>query len=156
MVIQGSRPRNVGWLRAAALLYGDWGTSKAYVIGLAVLLAGYAAPTYLAAIAVLTFLVGCNYVWVCKFFPEGGGVYHAARIHSPRLGVIGALLLLAGYVVTAAISGYEAYNYFGLQEEASRWAILTIFALGVVNAFGLRLAGSLAVYLALPAALVLS
>ena len=155
MVIQGSRPRNVGWLRAAALLYGDWGTSKAYVIGLAVLLAGYAAPTYLAAIAVLTFLVGCNYVWVCKFFPEGGGVYHAARIHSPRLGVIGALLLLAGYVVTAAISGYEAYNYFGLQEEASRWAILTIFALGVVNAFGPRLAGSLAVYLALPAVLVL-
>ena len=84
MVIHGSRPRNVGWLRAAALLYGDWGTSKAYVIGLAVLLAGYAAPAYLAAILVLTFLVGCNYVWVCKFFPEGGGVYHAARIHSPR------------------------------------------------------------------------
>src|SRR6266571_1893552 len=27
------RPRNVGWARAAALLYGDWGTSKAYVIG---------------------------------------------------------------------------------------------------------------------------
>ena len=155
MVIQGSRPRNVGWLRAAALLYGDWGTSKAYVIGLAVLLAGYAAPAYLAAILVLTFLVGCNYVWVCKFFPEGGGVYHAARSHSPRLGVIGALLLLAGYVVTAAISGYEAYNYFGLKEEASRWAILTIFALGVVNAFGPRLAGSLAVYLALPAVLVL-
>jgi len=155
MVIQGSRPRNVGWLRAAALLYGDWGTSKAYVIGLAVLLAGYAAPAYLAAILVLTFLVGCNYVWVCKFFPEGGGVYHAARIHSPRLGVIGALLLLAGYVVTAAISGYEAYNYFGLKEEAARWAILTIFALGVVNAFGPRLAGSLAVYLALPAVLVL-
>ncbi len=29
------RPRNVDWKRAAALLYGDWGTSKAYVIGLA-------------------------------------------------------------------------------------------------------------------------
>ncbi len=84
MVISGTRPRNVGWLRAAALLYGDWGTSKAYVIGLAVLLAGYAAPYYLAGIVGLTLLVGCNYVWVCKFFPEGGGVYHAARRHSPR------------------------------------------------------------------------
>jgi len=155
MVMQGSRPRNLGWLRAAALLYGDWGTSKAYVIGLAVLLAGYAAPVYLLPIGVLTFLVGSNYVLVCKFFPEGGGVYHAARIHSPRLGVIGALLLLAGYTVTAAISGYEAYNYFGLREEATRWAVLTIFALGAVNAFGPRLAGSLAVYLALPAVLVL-
>ena len=29
------RPRNLDWKRAAALLYGDWGTSKAYVIGLA-------------------------------------------------------------------------------------------------------------------------
>src|SRR5437773_11856146 len=26
------RPRNVDWKRAAAILYGDWGTSKAYVI----------------------------------------------------------------------------------------------------------------------------
>ena len=155
MVISGTRPRNVGWLRAAALLYGDWGTSKAYVIGLAVLLAGYAAPYYLAGIVGLTLLVGCNYVWVCKFFPEGGGVYHAARRHSPRLGVVGALLLFAGYVVTAAISAYEAYNYFGLHEEATRWATLTIFGLGVMNAFGPRLAGSVAVYLALPAVLVL-
>ena len=35
MEISAHRPRNVGWARAAALLYGDWGTSKAYVIGLA-------------------------------------------------------------------------------------------------------------------------
>jgi amino acid transporter len=28
------RPRNVDAARAAAILYGDWGTSKAYVIGL--------------------------------------------------------------------------------------------------------------------------
>ena len=36
------RPRNVGWVRAGALLYGDWGTSKAYVIGLAVAAVGFA------------------------------------------------------------------------------------------------------------------
>src|SRR5205823_1026801 len=34
------RPRNLDWKRAAALLYGDWGTSKAYVIGLAFVAAG--------------------------------------------------------------------------------------------------------------------
>ena len=34
------RPRNVDWKRAAALLYGDWGTSKAYVLGLAFLAVG--------------------------------------------------------------------------------------------------------------------
>ena len=37
------RPRNVDWKRAAALLYGDWGTSKAYVIGLAFAVAGYSS-----------------------------------------------------------------------------------------------------------------
>src|SRR5438876_887080 len=37
------RPRNVDWKRAAALLYGDWGTSKAYVIGLAFLAAGFSS-----------------------------------------------------------------------------------------------------------------
>ena len=34
MITTIKRPRNVDWKRAAAILYGDWGTSKAYVIGL--------------------------------------------------------------------------------------------------------------------------
>jgi hypothetical protein len=37
------RPRNVDTPRAAAILYGDWGTSKAYVIGLAFAVAGYSS-----------------------------------------------------------------------------------------------------------------
>ncbi|NDD81360.1 MAG: amino acid permease [Verrucomicrobia bacterium] len=149
MVIQGSRPRNVGWLRAAALLYGDWGTSKAYVIGLAVLLAGYAAPVYLVGIVALTFLVGWNYINVCRLFPHGGGVYHSAHLHSPRLAVIGALLLLADYIVTASLSCYEAFNYFETG-DSTRWAILAVFGIGALNYFGPRFSSALAVYLAAP------
>ena len=149
MVIQGSRPRNVGWLRAAALLYGDWGTSKAYVIGLAVLLAGYAAPVYLVGIVALTFLVGWNYIHVCRLFPHGGGVYHSAHLHSPRLAVIGALLLVADYIVTASLSCYEAFNYFETG-DSTRWAILAVFAIGALNYFGPRFSSALAVYLAAP------
>ena len=63
------RPRNVGWVRAAALLYGDWGTSKAYVIGLAVAAMGFAALPHLLAVCALTGLVGINYIWVCKHLP---------------------------------------------------------------------------------------
>ena len=53
------RPRNVGWARAAALLYGDWGTSKAYVIGLAFVAAGFSSfPIILAVCAyILTALL---------------------------------------------------------------------------------------------------
>ena len=43
LVGKTKRPRNVDAARAAAILYGDWGTSKAYVIGLAFAIAGYSA-----------------------------------------------------------------------------------------------------------------
>ena len=48
------RPRNLDWKRAAALLYGDWGTSKAYVIGLALFSIGFAALPHLLAVCALT------------------------------------------------------------------------------------------------------
>ena len=75
------RPRNVDWKRAAALLYGDWGTSKAYVIGLAFVAAGFSSLPIILAVCVLTGLVGINYVVICRHFPDGGGVYSAARSH---------------------------------------------------------------------------
>ena len=55
------RPRNVDWKRAAALLYGDWGTSKAYVIGLAFLTAGFASLPIIFAVCALTAVVGYVY-----------------------------------------------------------------------------------------------
>src|SRR6202011_2363514 len=89
------RPRNVDWKRAAALLYGDWGTSKAYVIGLAFLAAGFASLPIILAVCVLTGLVAINYAIICKYFPDGGGVYSAARSQGRLLAVVGALLLVA-------------------------------------------------------------
>jgi hypothetical protein len=47
------RPRNVDWKRAAALLYGDWGTSKAYVLGLAFVAAGFASFPIILAVCVV-------------------------------------------------------------------------------------------------------
>src|SRR6476646_323341 len=63
------RPRNVDWKRAAALLYGDWGTSKAYVIGLAFLAAGFSSLPIILAVCVLTGLVGINYGSSVGIFP---------------------------------------------------------------------------------------
>ena len=51
MEIGAYRPRNVGWARAAALLYGDWGTSKAYVIGAAFLASQYASLPIIVAVS---------------------------------------------------------------------------------------------------------
>ena len=54
------RPRNVDWKCAAAILDGDWGTSKAYVVGLAFAVAGYSSFWLIADMCILTCLVGIN------------------------------------------------------------------------------------------------
>jgi nucleotide-binding universal stress UspA family protein len=146
------RPRNVGWVRAAALLYGDWGTSKAYVIGLAIAAVGFAALPHLLAVCALTGLVGINYIWVCKHFPNGGGVYTAAGLHSRHLAAIGGLLLLADFIVTASLSCLDGFHYLGFEESAiaKKWAITAIFAIGAINFLGPKHTGGVAVWLALP------
>src|SRR5260221_14739177 len=97
------RPRNVDWKRAAALLYGDWGTSKAYVIGAAFLATGFSSLPIILAVCALTGLVGYNYVIVCKHYPDGGGVYSSARTQSKFLAVLGSLLLVADMTVTGSL-----------------------------------------------------
>lgn len=153
------RPRNVDWKRAAAILYGDWGTSKAYVIGLAFLAAKFASFPIILAVCALTALVGYNYVIVCKYFPDGGGVYSAARHQSRLLAVIGALLLVADLTVTASLSGWSAISYFAgmlhITKDYFREAtIFLIIVVGLVNYFGPKHSGSLAVSLAIPTVFV--
>lgn len=149
------RPRNVDWKRAAGLLYGDWGTSKAYVIGLAFFYAGYASLPIILAVCVLTALVGLNYITVCRHFPDGGGVYSAARQQSRLLAAIGALLLVANFIVTAALSCNSAMLYLGVpQPHVAVATVGLILLIGGVNYFGPKHTGSLAVWLAVPMVVV--
>jgi len=149
------RPRNVGWARAAALLYGDWGTSKAYVIGLAFVAAQFSSFPIILAVCALTGLVGYNYIIVCKHFPDGGGVYSAAREQSRVLAVLGSLLLIADFMVTAAMSCWDAMSYFGVPREWLKLATVGfILLIGFINFFGPKHSGSLAVVLAVPMVLV--
>jgi amino acid transporter/nucleotide-binding universal stress UspA family protein len=159
------RPRNVDWKRAAALLYGDWGTSKAYVIGLAFLAAGFSSLPIILAVCALTGLVGINYIVICRHFPDGGGVYSAARSQGRLLAVVGALLLLADLTVTAALSGWSALSYITSGAEHIAWikflrdhialaTIATLLIMGIINFFGPKHSGTLAVGLAVPTLIV--
>lgn len=151
------RPRNVDWKRAAALLYGDWGTSKAYVIGLAFVAAGFASFSIILAVCAVTGLVGINYAIICRYFPDGGGVYSAARSQGRLLAVVGALLLVADLTVTAALSGWSALSYFPVGLFSRHIVVSTvsvIVLLGAVNYLGPKHSGSLAMVLALPTVLV--
>ncbi|MBA3835820.1 MAG: amino acid permease, partial [Sphingomonas sp.] len=149
------RPRNVDWKRAAALLYGDWGTSKAYVIGLAFVAAGFSSFPIILAVCLLTAVVGYNYIIVCTHFPDGGGVYSAARQQSRFLASTGALLLVANFVITAALSGWAAVSYFGIPtHHAPVTTMVLVLVVGAMNYFGPRHSGSASIWLAIPAVLV--
>src|SRR4051794_17355681 len=147
------RPRNVDWKRAAAILYGDWGTSKAYVIGLAFAVAGYASFWLIAAMCVLTALVGFNYMIICRLYPDGGGVYASVRHRSEVISIVGAFLLIADYLVTAAISALSAFQYLGVPHP-ERFAAVAILLIGLLNLLGPKQTGGLAFLVAVPTAVV--
>ena len=148
-----SRPRNVDWKRAAAILYGDWGTSKAYVIGLAFAAAGYSSFWLIVPMCLLTALVGINYITICRLYPNGGGVYASVRHRSEVISIVGAFLMIADYIVTAALSALAAFQYLGVSHPAY-YAGGAILLIGFLNFFGPKHTGVLAVMISVPTALV--
>lgn len=147
------RPRNVDTPRAAAILYGDWGTSKAYVIGLAFAVGGYASFWLIALMCVLTALVGFNYMIICRLYPDGGGVYASVRHRSEVVSIVGAFLLIADYLVTAAISALSGFQYLGVPHP-ERFAAAAILVIGLLNLLGPKHTGGLAFLISVPTAIV--
>src|SRR5205823_13839964 len=121
-LLSSERPRNVSWWQAAGLLFGDWGTSRLYVLGLAFLVAGTSSVWLIAAMSLLILGVGWAYTHICRIYPDGGGVYTAAKSRSQILAVVGALLLFADYTVTASLSAVDAFHYFGLGQHTAQVA----------------------------------
>ncbi len=146
------RPRNLSWHHAGALLFGDWGTSRLYVLGLAFFYTAHATPMYMGLMSLLMIAVAWAYSIICRNFTEGGGVYATSRKISPLLSVIGATLLLCDYIVTASLSVLDGMHYLGVPDHLALAAsIIVILFVGVVNWFGARSAGRLALLIALGA-----
>ncbi len=118
-MLSASRPRNLGWIGAGGLLFGDWGTSRLYVLGLAFLVGGKSALVLILFMSLLVLVVAWAYTHICRIYPDGGGVYTAGRQRSRMLGVVGALLLFADYTITASLSAVEAFHYFGLGRQTT-------------------------------------
>jgi len=154
IISAGQRPRELRWYHAAGMLFGDWGTSRLYVMGLAFVTSLHASFWYVAAMCVLMSVVGFSYTIICAHFPDGGGVYSAVKHRSRSLAVVGALLLIVDYVVTAALSTYDGFRYmFPITPESAMYAaVLAIIGIGVLNVFGPRRAGVLALVVAMFAA----
>ncbi|MBX9742473.1 MAG: APC family permease [Chthoniobacterales bacterium] len=148
-----SRPRDIDWKRAASILYGDWGTSKAYIIGLAFAVAGYSSFWLIVPMCLLTALVGFNYITICRLYPNGGGVYASVRHRSEIISIVGAFLMVADYIVTAALSALSAFSYLGVAHPAY-YAGGAILIIGLLNFFGPKHTGLLAIIVSVPTVLV--
>ncbi len=143
------RPRELRWYHAAGILFGDWGTSRLYVLGLAFVVSGTSSFWYVAAMCAMMSLVGFAYTVICAHFPDGGGVYSAAKHRSRNLAVIGALLLIADYIITASLSAYEGFRYLLPDKTPPQYAMYAAMAaialIGGLNAFGPRRVGLMAI-----------
>src|SRR3977135_246416 len=106
-----------------------------YFIGLAFAIAGYSSFWLIAAMCALTALVGVNYITICKHYPDGGGVYASVRHRSEVISIAGAFLLIADYIVTAAISALSAFQYLGVNHP-EYFAGAAIVFIGALNIFG--------------------
>src|SRR5262245_18154971 len=148
MLVQGKRPRELHWYHAGPMLFGDWGTSRLYVLGLCFFYMRHASIWFMAAMSALLHGVGWAYQVICRLYPDGGGVYSSARHRSQMLAVVGALLLCADYIVTTAISALDAFDYMGVA-DAHIWAAVSIAMIGLVNYFGPRSSGTGALVVAL-------
>src|SRR5207302_10347722 len=98
-------------------------------------------------VCALTGLVGVNYGVICAYFPEGGGVYSAARSQGRLLAVVGALLLIADLTVTAALSGWSGLSYVIAGAEDILWlkflkdhigftTVAVLMSIGLLNCVG--------------------
>jgi amino acid transporter len=149
------RPTDLDWKCAAALLYAHWGTNKVFVLGLAFIAAGFSSLPILLAVCLLAAAVAYGYVIVCKYLPEGGDVYSAAREQSRFLGSVGALLLGAGYLAKAALNGWVAVIYLSVPYQIAPLTTMALMlAVGAINYFGPKNSGSLTICVAVPTVLV--
>lgn len=155
MLISQSRPRNLKWFHAGPLLFGDWGTSRLYVLGLAFFYTAHASAFYLAAMSVIMAGVAWAYTIICRNFEDGGGVYAVARRIHPTLAIFGATLLLCDYIVTASLSLLDGMHYFGVPHEQHVLAVVLCVAaigfIGFINWYGAQSAGRFALIIAIAA-----
>jgi amino acid transporter/nucleotide-binding universal stress UspA family protein len=103
---------------------------------------------------VLMAVVGVNYMAICRHYPDGGGVYASVRHRSEIISIVGAFLLIADYIVTAAISALSAFQYLGIGHPEVL-AGVSILVIGALNYFGPKHTGGLAVLVSAPTVVVI-
>lgn len=146
--------RQLSPLLVWAVVFCDIGTSVYYVPGILYKQVGDAAPLFVAIALVGFVLLAQKYVEICWRYPEGGGVVNvASHAFTPRLGLVGGLLVSVSYFVTSAISTVSGVVYIGsvvpwFDEHIATIACLALVLLAAINIVGIRESAMLSLFMA--------
>ncbi|HEV2238055.1 MAG TPA: APC family permease [Ktedonobacterales bacterium] len=127
-----------------AVVFADIGTSVYYVPGILYGQYGRLAGFFVILTLSVFVLLTIKYAEVTERFPEGGGVVTVSRAAFwPWVGVLGGMLILVDYFLTASLSSLSGIQYFqviapGITPVTLQIAIGVLLFLGVLNWWGIR------------------
>jgi len=108
----------ITWVRAAAIVLNDLGSSAFYAGATAEQAIGKAAPWFILGVMLFSFAVRAVYVESCSMFVRGGVYRIVKEALGGTLAKIGVSALMFDYILTGPISGVSAGQYIaGLVNE---------------------------------------
>ncbi len=127
-----------------AVVFADIGTSVYYVPGLLYGRYGTRSAVFVAMAMLVFFLLSIKYAEVTWRYPEGGGVVNvSSQALHPFAGLLGGLLILVDYFLTAALSALSGFIYLsvvapGLMPDVVQLTVAALVALAVLNILGIK------------------
>src|SRR5437588_13015433 len=101
----------ISWVRAAAIVLNDLGSSAFYAGATAEQAVGKAAPWFIVGVMLFSFAVRAVYVESCSMFVRGGVYRIVKEALGGTLAKIGVSALMFDYMLTGPISGVSAGQY---------------------------------------------
>jgi amino acid transporter len=148
----------LGVLLCWAIVFADIGTSVYYTPGILFQRFGTHSALFVDLVFVVFVLLAFKYAEVAIRFPEGGGVVSVAtKAFHPLAGLVGGLLILADYFLTAGISATSGVIYLGvligpLKSFIILGAVAALLLLGLLNLIGVATSAELTAVFAIAAA----
>jgi amino acid transporter len=153
------RGRRLGPLLCWAVVFADIGTSVYYTPGILFGQVGTHAALFVAMTLAVFLLLTIKYAEVAIRYPEGGGVVTvASRAIHPFAGLLGGLLILVDYFLTASLSALSGVIYFTLIAGSLKPHVLVatvaaLVLLGLLNLIGVRTSAQVTAIIAVVALL---
>jgi amino acid transporter len=126
------------------VVFADIGTSVYYTPGILYSQVGVHAALFVTMTFIVFVLLTVKYSEVAIRYPEGGGVVTVAtRAIHPFVGLVGGLLILVDYFLTASLSALSGVIYLTVVAPSLKPLVLLItvaalIVLGLLNLIGVR------------------